>query len=57
MIKLTKTKNNKEAYNMTPEEMEGAHRLPRDAISTTNYLQQVLYFIGKRSIVDEIKPK
>ena len=45
----------KEAYIVATSEMEGANWLPRDAISHSNELQQVLCGVGKKSIGKEIK--
>ena len=42
---------------MAISEMEGAHGLPRDAISITSEIKQVLHSVGKKRIVKDIKSK
>ena len=44
-----------EAYILATSGMDGAHGLPRYTISLTNELQQVLYDIGKKIIVNVIR--
>ena len=36
--------------------MDGAHGLPKDTISLIDDLQQVLHCVGKRKVVNKIKP-
>ena len=40
----------KEEFIVAKSEMDGANRLPRDATSLTNKLQQVIYGVCKQSI-------
>ena len=42
---------------MATVEMEGANILPKDAIRLAKYLQQVLHWVVKRNIEDEINSK
>ena len=40
---------------MAPSEIEGEHGLPRDIVTFTNELQQVIHDIGKQIIGNGIK--
>ena len=46
-----------EAYIVVTSEIDGAHGLPRDTVSFTNEIQQVLHDVGKWSIGNGIQPK
>ena len=47
----------KEAYIVAKSEICCSHGLPRDKTSLTNELQQVLHYVGKKSISNKIKSK
>ena len=65
MIKLTTIKNGRatyllrdeEAYIVATAEMDGANGLPKDTNSLINELQQVLYCVFIRNIINNITSK
>ena len=47
----------KEAYIVATSEIDGAHGLPRDIVTFTKELQQVLHDVGQQIIGNSIKPE
>ena len=57
----SENKNNlikeEESYIVATSEIDGAHGLPRDIVTFTKELQQVLHDVGQQIIGNSIKPE